>query len=265
MRAQFVNTLNAKAFMAGLKAVEQRGAAEACLMVVDGEPGRGKSTVTQWWATQTQSVFLRAKKEWTPAWFMRELLERLNVAPEHSFEKMYRQALQALSAKADAARLGNRAFAVLVDEADHITRSPRILETIRDLSDALEIPFILVGMGRIRHNLAKFPQVASRVAAYVEFRDGQLADTETMVGALCGVKVKPDLVRFLHEASRGRFREIKEAIGAIERHAKRLGGDPAALEVGLTDMGGVVLLNDRNTGAPVEVPRIAPPARAEAA
>lgn len=265
MRAQFVNTSNAKAFMAGLKAVEQRGAAEACLMVVDGEPGRGKSKVTEWWATQTRSVFLRAKKEWTPAWFMRELLERLNVAPEHSFEKMYKQALQALGAKADAARLANRPFGVVVDEADHITRSPRILETIRDLSDALEIPFILVGMGRIRHNLARFPQVASRVAAYVEFKDGQLQDTENLIGALCAVTVKPDLVRFTHEASRGRYREIKEAIGAIERHAKRMGGDPAALEVGLADMAGLVLFNDRSTGAPIEVPRVAPAPAREAA
>ena len=75
MKRQFVNTSNTGRFLTGLKAVQNRGAEEACLMVVDGQPGLGKTTNIQWWATQTNSVFLRAKKQWTAAWFLHELIE----------------------------------------------------------------------------------------------------------------------------------------------------------------------------------------------
>lgn len=249
MRATFVNTHNARTFLAGLKALEQRGAYEACMMVVDGEPGLGKSTTIQWWAVQTGAVFLRAKEEWTPTWFMRELLQALRETPEHSFERMFRQAMQALSKAAAAAHRDGKPFGVVIDEVDHISRNKRMIETIRDLSDMLEIPFILVGMGRVRANLTKFPQVASRVGQYVEFNLAPLADAEALVTALCEVEVKPCLVEFLHRVSGGKFREIKEGIAAIERFGKRNPGQA----IGVAEMAGQVLMNDRATGKPILV------------
>jgi len=51
-------------------ALQMRGAQEACLIVIDGLPGLGKTTTLKNWVAQTGSVYLRAKKEWTPNWFM---------------------------------------------------------------------------------------------------------------------------------------------------------------------------------------------------
>lgn len=251
MRSQFVITTNAKAFMAGLKALEQRGANEACLMVLDGVPGLGKTTTAEWWAVQAGAIFLRAKEEWTPAWFMRELLQSLRVQPEHSFEKMFRQAIQALSQHAAAAGRDDKAFGVVVDEVDHISRNKRMVETIRDLSDMLEIPFILVGMGKVRANLTRFPQVASRVGQYVEFSVAPLDDAKALVTTLCEIEVAPCLVEFLHRVSAGKFREIKEGIAAIERFGKRNAPGEGGMTV--AKMAGQVLLNDRETGKPILV------------
>ena len=50
MKRTFVKTTNASRFLSGVQALNQRGAEEACLVVVDGEPGLGKSAVIQWWA-----------------------------------------------------------------------------------------------------------------------------------------------------------------------------------------------------------------------
>ena len=96
MKRKFVKTRNAKGFMSALTKLEARGAEEACLMVVDGQPGLGKTATVQWWAVQNGAVFLRAKKEWSPRWMLRELLEELRVRPAYSFEQMYRQAIEAL-------------------------------------------------------------------------------------------------------------------------------------------------------------------------
>lgn len=249
MRAQFVKTKNALTFIAGLQALQQRGANEACLMVVDGEPGLGKTATIEWWAVQNNAVFLRAKAEWTPAWFLRELLGTLRKIPEYSFERMYRQALQALGERAETAEREGVPFALVIDEVDHISRNGRLLETIRDLSDMLEIPVILVGMGRVRHNLTRFPQIASRVGQAVEFAPAPLEDTRNLVDRLCEVTVKDDLVEFLHTVAAGKFREIKEGIAAIERFGKRQGGK----EIGRVEMDGQVLLIDRKTGKPIVV------------
>ncbi|WP_142851048.1 AAA family ATPase, partial [Telmatospirillum sp. J64-1] len=187
-------------FMSALAEVQKRGAEEACLMVLDGEPGVSKTATVSWWATQTGSIYIRAKAEWTAAWMMRELLGSLNVVPAHSFERMYGQALQALGARARQAERSDEIFAVIVDEVDHIVRSAKLLETLRDLSDMLEIPFILVGMGRIRTGLTRYPQIASRISKPVEFQRASLEDVRAMVKGLCECEVKDDLIAFLHKA-----------------------------------------------------------------
>jgi len=248
MRHTFVKTSNVARFLSALGDVRERGAEEACLMVIDGEPGVSKTATVTWWAAQHGSVYLRAKAEWTPTWMLRELLTSLRVQPQHSFERMYRQALEVLGARARQAERDDEDFCVIVDEVDHIVRSGKQLETLRDLSDMLEIPFILVGMGRVRAGLARHPQVASRVGRYVEFQRCSVEDTRKMVTELCEVPVADDLVEFLAKAGDGLAREIKEGIAAIERFGKRQGGT-----VDCAAMAGQVLLNDRRTGQPIRV------------
>ena len=244
MKPCFVKTENLTRFLAGLLALNDRGAEEACFLVVDGDPGTGKTTIVYRWVTQEGAVYLRAKKEWTPGWMLRELLELLKVTPEYSFERMYKQALAALAEQAKVAEREGTTFAVVVDEADHISRRGEILETLRDLSDMLEIPFILVGMGRIRQNLTRFKQISSRVGQPVEFKTCSLADVEALVKGLCEVPVAADLVAHLHDVSGGYTREIKEGIAAIERFGKRSPGK--TIDCALMD--GQPLLIDRRTG-----------------
>jgi DNA transposition AAA+ family ATPase len=247
-----VHTENTRRFLAALSALEGRGAEEACLMVVDGEPGLGKSATLQWWTIETRSIYIRARKEWSPAWMLRDLLTEVSIRPAYSFENMFGQATERLSLLAMEAERERRSFAVVIDEVDHISRKGRLLETLRDLSDALEIPFILVGMGRVRHNLVRFPQVASRVGQYVEFKPAPLDDLRAMIDQVAEVSVGEDLVHYLHKVSGGRFREIKEGLKAIERFAERNNRGRADQDaLCLPDMAGQTLFNCRRTGRPV--------------
>jgi hypothetical protein len=181
---------------------------------------------------------------------MRELLQANGVTePAHSFEKMYNQALESLGAQAVLSENNDEIFAVIIDEVDHISKSIRLLETLRDLSDMLEMPFLLVGMGRVRGNLTRFPQIASRIGQIIEFEPASLADVHALAEGLCEVKVADDLLEHLHKRSRGLHREIKEALNNIERFGKANGGGEVTLEA----MTGQVLLNDRKTGSPITV------------
>lgn len=248
MRDRYVKTSNTTRFLAGIAEVLDRGAEEANLLVVDGLPGLGKTETIQWWATQQGAVVLRAKQGWTPAWMLRELLAELSVVPQHTFERMYRQALAALAARSREAERAGETFAVVIDEVDHISRRIDMLETLRDLSDYLEIPFILVGMDKVRSNLTRFLQISSRARPPVEFKPATPEDVQALVTGLCEVEVAPDLVAFLHFASDGYIREIKEGIKNIEKHGRRNPGP-----VTVQSMAGQALLIDRKTARPVLV------------
>ncbi|MBO9421741.1 AAA family ATPase [Labrenzia sp. R4_2] len=254
MRNVFVETDNVKRFLSALTALSQRGAEEACLVVVDGLPGLGKTTTLKNWVAQTGSVYLRAKKEWTPSWFMNELLDALRVHPPHAFQKKYAKALEELAGRQASAMLENRTFGLVIDEADHVSSKSAILETIRDISDMIELPTVLVGMGKVNDNLARFPQVASRVSQKVRFKKATREDVKALIGARCEVPVADDLLDFVLKVSAGFNREILEAIANIERFGLR--NEPDAGGLTRTDMAGQIIINDRSSNRPIKVPEV---------
>ncbi|QCI65662.1 AAA family ATPase [Phreatobacter stygius] len=253
MRNSFVETANVNRFSTALTALERRGAQEACLMVVDGLPGLGKTTALHRWAAQTGAIYVRAKKEWTPSWFLNDLLAQFRITPGHSYQRRYSQALEAMLQQQSSLTLQKRTFAVVIDEADHISRSGRIMESIRDFSDMGDIVFVLVGMGKIRDNLTAFPQVASRIAQYVRFEHATKSDVRAFYDRICEVPVADDVVDFTHSVTAGFNREIKEALATVERFGRR-NGAAEGKPVQLGHLSGQVLVNDRRTGAPIVVP-----------
>lgn len=254
MRNVFVETSNVSRFLSALDRLSQRGADEACLVVVDGAPGLGKTTTLKHWVAQTGSVYLRAKKEWTPNWFMTELLENLRVTPPHAFQKKYKTALEELASRQASAQMANRTFGLVIDEADHVSSKSPILETIRDISDMIELPTILVGMGKVNDNLKRFPQVASRVSQKVRFENCSEDDVNALIAGRCEVPVAPDLTKFILKASGGYNREILEAIANIERFGLR--NEPDDVGLSMADMAGETLLIDRQRNLPIAVPEV---------
>ena len=248
MRNTFVATENFQRLCAGLQALEARGAREACLMVVDGKPGLGKTAATARIAAQSDAVCVRAKRNWKPNSMLKELLQALQVQPAWSFDARFSQALEALSQREAQAQANEESFFVILDEVDRLTRSELMLSTLRDLSDMLEIPFVLVGMGEVRGNLKRFPQVTSRVAQYVEFLPFTPGDTRLLMEGLSEYPLADDLIEEVHRLSKGYSREIKEALAHIERFAARQGnGTP----ITLADMTGQVIMNNRATSQPI--------------
>ena len=144
-------------------------------------------------------------------------------------------------------------FAVVIDEADYVSRQSKLVDAIRDLADLAEVPFILVGMGRIRDNLTRHPQTASRISRYVRFEPADFDDVQRFLAEKCEVPVAPDLAGFVHRATGGFNRELLEAITAIERFGLR---NPPQDQKGLTirEMAGQHLINDRKSGQAIAVP-----------
>ncbi len=257
MKATFVETSNVRHFMAALKRVNERGAVEACMVVVDGKPGLGKTTTLSRWVSQTGSVYLRAQKGWDYSWFIQDLLTELSVDAKSIRGKRERFArvLQELQDRAERAAFEDKVFGIVIDECDLVSNRGEIMEAIRGISDLHFLPTILVGMGSLRDNLRRFPQIESRAPNKVAFLPATLEDTRALVEGRCEVPVAPDLISFVWKVSKGFNREILEAIAHIERFGLRI--DPGPDGITLADMAGQIIMNDRSTGKPVCVPGVA--------
>ena len=126
--------------------------------------------------------------------------------------------------------------------------SSALMETLRDISDMVEVPMLLIGMGKIHAGIKRFPQIASRAEVHVEFNPLSIDDTRHLVQRRSEVEIDPELLRFLHDKAAGYAREVLTGISAIERVGRRLGRP-----VTMADMVGTVLLTERATGHQVVV------------
>ncbi|WP_028710387.1 AAA family ATPase [Paracoccus pantotrophus] len=256
MKAEFVETSNYRRFTSALTRLDDRGAVEACMVVVDGKPGLGKTATMSRWTAQTGSIYLRAQRGWDYSWFIQELLAELSITNvPRSRRDRFRLVIERLDDLATDATLEGRAFSLVVDEADLISGKPEVMEAIRGISDLRFLPTILVGMGKLRDNLRRFPQIESRAPNKVEFLPATREDATALVRGLCEVPVAPDLIDFVWRLSKGFSREMVEAIKAIERFGMRIDYGPEG--VTHADMVGQVIMNNRENGKPIIVPEVA--------
>lgn len=257
MKSNFVETSNVREFYASLKRVNERGAEEACLVVVDGQPGLGKTTTLNRWVTQTGSIYLRAQVGWDYNWFIQEMLAELSVDPKSIRGKRDRFArvLAELQERAERALFADQLFGVVIDECDLVSSRKEIMEGIRGISDLRHMPTILVGMGKLRDNLRRFPQIESRGPNKVAFKPATLQDTRALIDGRCEVPVADDMVQFVWQRSRGFNREILDAIAHIERFGLRADIDQGG--VSIADMAGQAIMTDRTTGRDIIVPEAA--------
>lgn len=233
MYKKFVRTSNVLKFLAGFTALETRGAVESCFMLVSGKAGLGKTSTVKWWALSpdVDAIYIRATAGITPHWILAEIVRELKQVPDRRMEYVFSQTLKHVA-------LAGRP--IIIDEGEHCLADPRVLETVRDISDLTETPVILVGYDKINSKLASYEQLSSRISAVVEFKPLTPDDVKKCCTELAEVAIADDLVHDIHRQSGGRTRVVLDAIANIERHANR----NKLITVTLADMKGQVMVHD---------------------
>lgn len=236
MKRQFVPVSNYKRFIAGINAVQQRGAREAGLMLVTSQAGYGKTATIKHWAVQAQAIHLRATVHWTPRYFLTELARELQISANGQTKDMLR-------AVSDELRI--KGMTVVVDEVNHCLRNAGAsLEAIRDVSDLTEAIVVLVGHEDVQGRIARYPQIRSRVAQVVQFEPASNADIKLLAESLIEPKLEDDLVEEIQKQSAGRTREVMNALATCER----LAGRTATKRLSLKDLAGQRLVYDWQPG-----------------
>lgn len=234
MKNEFVRTSNVTAFLAGVSALENRGAGEACMALVSASPGFGKTRCGEFYASQlADAVFIRVKQGATSKWILTDLVEELGEqAPAATTQKLFNQAFASLNRKPRP---------IVLDEVEHtVDRDLAALESIRDLSDLLEIPVILLGREFVPGKLRKHQQIWTRISAVIEFGPATADDVAKMVDELCAFAADDAVLAKLHAESEGHMRPIMNGVANIERigHRQRWEGKAEGRRVVTMEMVG---------------------------
>ncbi len=233
MKRDLVKTSNYERFRTAITAIEQRGAPEVNMLLVVGEPGFSKSIIVNKWAIDSRAVYLRAKTEWTPMRFLRELAFELGVDRSGRREEIFGRV---------AAAISKQQIPLVIDEVQHtLAHRARTLEAIRDISDLTETIVVLVaGEARVQDRITLFPQIARRIGKVIDFQAATLEDVERSCKELAEIEIAKDLVEEIHKQSVGQMDRVINAIALVERAAKRNGSK----KVHAADFAGKALVHD---------------------
>jgi len=203
---------NVQRFTTGVETLAGRGAEEASWLLIEGDPGLGKTRALQWYSVQQNAVLIRAKAGWTIPWMLKDICEGLDLQAAHSSTKMFDQIINEVVMKNPI---------LIIDEIDHAARKIKTLETLRDLTDMSQLTLIVAGMKGIRQKLKAHKQVYNRIADVVEFQAATIEDVRTLCNQLSEVEIADDLVVRIHAETGGIFREILNSIARVEQASRR--------------------------------------------
>lgn len=224
MKSMIVPVKNIAALSKAGKSLVNRAPGAPGIGLVDGLAGYGKSKGTFWLAVQNPSLYLRAKRVWTPGEMLVDMCRELRLQEGGSNNKRLQRVVEAVSL---------RKLSVFIDEVDYIASKIDLIETLRDIHDISERPVIVIGETGIEQKLAHLSRFTSRIAEHVTFQPLDLDDTALVACSLCEVKVQPELIEKIRADTAGNFRNIVVSLHRAEQIALGNGSDV----VGVSDVG----------------------------
>lgn len=217
MKTKFVQTSNVSRFLTAVAALDDRAAPEACMALIQGQAGLGKTRTARWWAMQSDAIMLRIQESMTPTWLLKDLVTELGEqVPASRVEKLFQQVVGIMA---------RNPRPIVVDEAERAIKNIAILENLRDLSDLMEMPVILVGREYTWGQLKRHTQIKTRISSSADFEKATIEDIRLLATELCEVKVADDVIQIINDQSEGYVREILKALKNAERIAMRAKSD----------------------------------------
>lgn len=197
-----------------------------------GAPGLGKTRFARRLAYNNDYIYLRLEASMTAKSFSRELLRllhfRYGMAPEGykgSTNKLFRKCVDVLQDYPEAV--------IIIDEIDYAFNQPSLLGSIRDIVDESLAIVVLVGMKDAKERLLRAnAHYFDRCNYFYEFKRLTHSDVELVCKKVSEVRMKSDLMTYIHKTTRGNFRQMIKIIEAVEQVA----GSKSLTEVSLSDL-----------------------------
>ncbi len=247
MKQHFVKTENHKRLMAALSFMEERGSQSACLCLLHGEPGVGKTRNISHWGAATGAVLIKGHVGMNLDGLIWSISQQLGL--KHKSNRSAEMADQIAALKA----AGHR---VVFDEAQFglSMRWQRIeaagIEYLRTLGESAGTFVLLVCHKSEVARFSESAHIRTRISHQAEMHNAGIADTIAFVRELAEVDIGDGVGELVHQQTGGKFRLIENAITSLERIAKV----KSLARVEVADVGNVTLVVDHEQGL---IPKIA--------
>lgn len=209
MRKQYVKTSNWTLFLTAVQAIENTGSKEAQIMLLDGDPGCGKTAAVDRFGSESNAIYLQGMPGMSVAFTTDYLADRLGVNEGRNYQKY----------NAILSKLADSKSPIILDEAQHAAEGKaKPLEYLRRISEQAGVMLVLVchTRERTRFTESKMAHINTRITANPTFKPATQADCVLYLKELCEVQVDEAIVKRVLDQSRGRYRLINNAIKTIE-------------------------------------------------
>lgn len=216
MKNHFVKNSNWLLFSAAISALDNRGSKEASIVLLNGEPGTGKSRAVDRFGSERNGVYLQGMPDMTVTFTTDYLADRLGVKEARSYAK-YNEILRTLRESGSP---------IILDEAQHAAMGKaKPLEYLRRVAEQANVLLVLVCHSTERHlfNDNRMAHINTRITAQPKFVPASTDDCSQYLRELCEVAVDEAIAELVRTQSEGRYRLINNAIKSIEAIAAQKG------------------------------------------
>ena len=216
MKQHFVETSNYRQFMAAVAAVENRGSPEACILLLTGDPGTGKSCTVDNWGAQRDAIYLEGVPGMSLA-FLRDYLADQTGIVGHGKFGQYKGMVEFFRSNHQP---------IILDEAQHgLPNKAECIEYLRRIAEQANTLLVLICHTSEKHRFGehRLAHVATRVSAAPELKTASVDDCLVYLTALCEVSVDHSIAQLVHAQSGGRYRLMSNAGRTLEAIAGKKG------------------------------------------
>lgn len=175
-----------------------------------GSSGYGKSSAATYTQNRTGAIHVEIQPLWRAKQMLACIAGELSLQPARTATDLFDQV---------ADGLGKAQRTLLIDEADRIARDDMI-EVVRGLYDASEVPVILIGEDQLPIKLMKWERVHGRMLDWVAAEAAEMADLQQLAPIYAqGITLGDDLKAALLTASGGSLRRISTNLSLVKSTA----------------------------------------------
>lgn len=233
MKQHFVETSNHRLFVASVAAVENRGSPEACILLLTGEPGTGKSCTVDNWGSARDAIYLEGVPGMSLAFLRDYLADQTGVRGRGKFDQY--------KGMVDYFRANHQP--IILDESQHgLPNKAECIEYLRRIAEQANTLLVLVCHSSEKHRFGehRLAHVATRVSAAPELKPASVEDCAAYLSALCEIRTCQGIAAQVFEQSRGRYRLMSNACRTLEV----IGGKMGKAELKAAEIKGIRLCED---------------------
>ena len=209
MKRIFLETKRVVEFREALSVVEDMEKGQPGLMVVWGQPGRGKTECAREYAVRTEACYIRVMEDWTPRGMLSSICSNINGMEPNTKERCKKIICEELEANN---------LTILIDEADRLKLN--LIEHLRDIHDLTGAPIVLIGEPELYATISARPRILSRVTKTVEFGPVITEDVLLLGIKAADLKIEPEAAGALAARAKGDFRTVWLDLRDMERLAR---------------------------------------------